>query len=61
MLERNIAIVGDGATDRAILKKFYRAKARDGYTHEYLPVVIPVVTFPSTEIFIAAAKIDPKN
>ncbi len=38
------------------IEEFYRAKSRDGYTHEYLPLVIPVVTFPSTEIFIAAAK-----
>jgi len=43
------------------IEGFYRAKAREGYTHEYLPVVIPVVVFPSTEIFIAAAKIDPKK
>ncbi|MBD2295663.1 hypothetical protein H6G06_19830 [Anabaena sphaerica FACHB-251] len=40
------------------IEEFYRAKAREGYTHEYLPVVIPIVVFPSTEIFIAAAKID---
>jgi len=38
------------------IEEFYRAKAKDGYTHEYLPLVIPVVTFPSTEIFIAAAR-----
>jgi hypothetical protein len=43
------------------IEEFYRAKAREGYTHEHLPVVVPVVTFPSTEIFIAAAKIDPKK
>lgn len=38
------------------VEEFYRAKATQGYTHEYLPLVIPVVTFPSTEIFIAAAR-----
>jgi len=38
------------------IEEFYRAKARDGYTHECLPLVIPVVTFPSTEIFIAAVR-----
>ncbi len=43
------------------IEEFYRAKAREGYTHEYLPVVIPFVVFPSTEILIAAAKIDPKK
>jgi hypothetical protein len=32
------------------------SQVRDGYSHEYLPQVIPVVAFPSTEIFIAAAK-----
>ncbi|MFM7405542.1 MAG: hypothetical protein ACKO3K_02435 [Cuspidothrix sp.] len=40
------------------IEEFYRAKAREGYTHEYLPVVIPFVVFPSTEILIAAAKIE---
>lgn len=38
------------------VEEFYRAKAIDGYTQDYLPLVVPVVTFPSTEIFIAAAK-----
>jgi hypothetical protein len=38
------------------IEEFYRAKAIDGYTHECLPLVIPVVTFPSTEIFIAAVR-----
>jgi hypothetical protein len=38
------------------VEEFYRAKAREGYTYEYLPLVIPVVTFPSTEILIAAAR-----
>jgi hypothetical protein len=40
------------------IEEFYRAKVRENYTHEYLPVVIPFVVFPSTEILIAAAKID---
>jgi hypothetical protein len=43
------------------IEEFYRAKVRENYTHEYLPVVIPFVVFPSTEILIAAAKIDPKK
>lgn len=40
------------------VEEFYRAKVREGYIHEYLPVVIPFVVFPSTEILLAAAKID---
>ena len=40
------------------IEEFYRAKVRENYTHEYLPVVIPFVVFPSTEILIAAAKTD---
>ncbi|MBD2444494.1 hypothetical protein H6G25_15140 [Dolichospermum sp. FACHB-1091] len=32
------------------IEEFYRAKVRENYTHEYLPVVIPFVVFPSTEI-----------
>jgi hypothetical protein len=43
------------------IEEFYRAKARDGYTPELLPLVIPVVTFPSTEIFVVAAKDMKKN
>lgn len=43
------------------IEEFYRAKARDGYAHEYLPFVIPVVTFPSTETFVVAAKDMIKN
>ena len=43
------------------IEEFYRAKVRDGYAHEYLPFVVPVVTFPSTEIFIIAAKDMMKN
>jgi hypothetical protein len=40
-----------GATD-----KFYSIKSKQGYTWEYLPLVISIVTFPSTEILVAAAK-----
>lgn len=40
------------------IEEFYREKARESYTHELLPLVIPCVVFPSTEILIAAAKID---
>jgi hypothetical protein len=44
------------------IEEFYRAKAQVNYTQECLPVVIPFVVFPSTEILIAAAKIeDPKE
>jgi hypothetical protein len=38
------------------IEPFYRAKAREGYSYSYLPLVLPLVTFPSTEIFIAIAK-----
>jgi hypothetical protein len=38
------------------IETFYGVKAIQGYKHEDLPLVIPLVTFPSTEIFIAAAK-----
>jgi len=43
------------------IEEFYRVKAREGYNHELLPLVIPVVTFPSTEIFVVAAKDMMKN
>ncbi len=38
------------------IDKFYNIKTIEGYRCEYLPLVIPIVTFPSTEILIAAAK-----
>jgi len=38
------------------VEKFYSIKAIQGYSCEFLPIVIPIVTFPSTEILVAAAK-----
>jgi hypothetical protein len=38
------------------IEKFYNIKTIEGYSGEYLPLIIPIVTFPSTEIFVAAAK-----
>ncbi|GET35431.1 hypothetical protein [Microseira wollei] len=38
------------------IDKFYNIKTIEGYYGEYLPLIIPIVTFPCNEIFVAAAK-----
>ncbi|OCR01783.1 hypothetical protein BCD67_13745 [Oscillatoriales cyanobacterium USR001] len=38
------------------IENFYDLKSRDGYSYQYLPVIIPLVCFPSSEVFVAAAK-----
>ncbi len=38
------------------IEKFYTTMAMRGYTPSYLPFVISLVSFPSTEVFVAAAK-----
>ena len=38
------------------IDKFYNIKTIEGYYGEYLPLIIPIVTFPSNEIIVAAAK-----
>lgn len=42
--------------------KFYGKVLEYGYSQENIPLVLPIVTFPSTEIIIAAAKgLNPSN
>lgn len=38
------------------IEKFYQSQINVGYSQTLIPMVIPVVAFPSTETFIAAAK-----
>lgn len=38
------------------IEQFYNIRTIRGYSAEYLPLIIPIVTFPSTEIIVAAAK-----
>ncbi|MDM8551322.1 hypothetical protein QUF72_14655 [Desulfobacterales bacterium HSG2] len=38
------------------IEMFYHLKAREGYPCEYLPLILSISAFPSTEILIAAAK-----
>lgn len=38
------------------IEEFYRIKITQGYSCEYLPTVITLASFPSTEIFVIAAK-----
>jgi hypothetical protein len=43
-------------TLESAIAKFYQVKASQGFTYEYLPLILPLIFFPSTEIFVAAAK-----
>jgi hypothetical protein len=36
--------------------KFYDSQVKYGYSYQNLPLVIPIITFPSTEVVIAAAR-----
>ena len=36
--------------------KFYDIQVKQGYSYQNLPLIIPVITFPSTEVVIAAAR-----
>lgn len=38
------------------IEKFYDLQISQGYNYEIIPVIMPIVTFPSTEIFVAAAR-----
>ena len=38
------------------IEKFYNFKANQDYSFEYLPLILPLVIFPSTEILIASAR-----
>lgn len=38
------------------VEKFYNFQSDRGYSFEYLPLILPVVVFPSTEILIASAR-----
>ena len=38
------------------IDKFYALKSKEGYLCEYLPVIVSLVCFPSSEVFVAAAK-----
>lgn len=38
------------------VEKFYHAQIQQGYQRQYLPVIISLVTFPSTDILVAVAK-----
>ena len=44
------------ATLESAIAKFYQLKVSQGFTYEYLPLILPLIFFPSTEIFVAAAK-----
>ncbi len=41
------------------IDKFYALKSRQGYPCQYLPVLLSLVCFPSSEVFVAAAKQPP--
>lgn len=41
------------------VERFYHLKLRDGFYPEYLPMIFPLVLFPSTEIIVAAARTPP--
>jgi hypothetical protein len=43
-------------TLESAIARFYQLKASQGLTYEYLPLILPLIFFPSTEIFVAAAK-----
>lgn len=38
------------------IEKFYHTQIQQGYQRQYLPVIISLVTFPSTDILVAVAK-----
>lgn len=41
------------------IEKFYALKSRAGYSYQYLPVILSIICFPSSEVFVAAAKEPP--
>ncbi|MEA5552408.1 hypothetical protein VB713_15810 [Anabaena cylindrica UHCC 0172] len=41
---------------RESIEKFYAIQARNGYPRQYLPIIMPLATFPSIEVIVAAAK-----
>ncbi|TAE58309.1 MAG: hypothetical protein EAZ87_13985 [Nostocales cyanobacterium] len=41
---------------REAIEKFYDFQAIRGYPRQYLPVIMPLVTFPSIEVIVAAAR-----
>lgn len=43
------------------VEKFYHSKVIQGYQSSYIPITIPIVAFPSTEVFVVAAKNVPSH
>lgn len=43
-------------TLESAIAQFYRLKTSQGSSYKYLPLILPLIFFPSTEIFVAAAK-----
>ena len=41
---------------REAIEKFYAFQARNGYPRKYLPIIMPLTTFPSIEVLVAAAR-----
>ena len=43
------------------VEKYYHVKAREGYLLCDLPLILPIVVFPSTEMLVAAARTEPHD
>ncbi|MTJ22343.1 hypothetical protein FJR06_13860 [Dolichospermum sp. UHCC 0352] len=41
---------------REAIEKFYNTQATNGYQRKCLPIIMPLATFPSTEVLVAAAR-----
>jgi hypothetical protein len=41
---------------REAIEKFYAFQARNEYPRKYLPIIMPLTTFPSIEVLVAAAR-----
>ena len=43
------------------VEQFYQLKVQENYPYEYLPFILPLAVFPSTEILVAVAKNHPQS